>query len=211
MLAPATTQALHALARMTGTTPAALARALPAFGATDDDGPVRATTACRGCAARRGIHQADPIQVHLPAHQKVCTRHGLWLSDLELPHLDIAACPEIIAAQHRATHLLRRHTPQQLALAYQLAISNVPPLPTSPAAIPSHWRYRLLILQVRNHRRELPPEHDTYAQAAIYPDAIEHAAALLGARRAHRTKEDPMARILTPEAKNHRRHGPECQ
>jgi hypothetical protein len=75
MLAPATTDALHALARLTGTRPAGLARALPAFGTTDTHSPVRATTACHRCTARRGILQ--PVPVHLPAHHKVCTRHGI--------------------------------------------------------------------------------------------------------------------------------------
>ena len=101
MLIPATAEALRALAHLTGTTPASLARALPAFGTADPHSPVRATTACRRCAARRGIHQ--PVPVHLPAHHKVCTRHGIWLSDAGQPQLDLAACPEIITAQHRAT------------------------------------------------------------------------------------------------------------
>ena len=55
MLIPAAPEALHALARLTGTTPASLARALPAFVAADPHSPVRATTACRRCAARHGI------------------------------------------------------------------------------------------------------------------------------------------------------------
>ena len=104
MLIPAAAEALRALAHLTDTTPASLARALPAFGTAGPHSPVRATTACRRCAARRGIHQ--PVPVHLPAHDKVCTRHGIWLSDAGQPHLDLAACPEIITAQHRASRLL---------------------------------------------------------------------------------------------------------
>ena len=103
MLIPATPEALHALARLTGATPACLARALPAFGTADPHSPVRATTACHRCAARHGIRQ--PVPVHLPAHHKVCTRHGIWLSDTGQPQLDLAACPEIITAQHRASLL----------------------------------------------------------------------------------------------------------
>jgi len=76
---------------------------------------VRATTACRRCAARRGIHQ--PVPVHLPAHQQICTHHGLWLSPAPRPQLDLTDCPEIIAAQRRADRLLRRCTPQQLIFA----------------------------------------------------------------------------------------------
>ena len=177
MLIPAAAEALHALARLTGATPASLARALPAFGTAGPHSPVRATTACRRCAARRGIDQ--PVPVHLPAHRKVCTRHGIWLSDAGQPHLDLAACPEIIAAQHQASRLLRRCTPQELMLAYQAAARAIPPWPSSPAAIPLHWRHRLLILQTANHRYGTPADHDAYTHAAIYPDAITLAAARL--------------------------------
>src|SRR6266700_3426548 len=84
MLIPATADALRALARLASATPDSLARALPAFGAAGAHNPVRATTACHRCAARRGICQ--PVPVHLPAHSKVCTRHGIWLSDAGLEH-----------------------------------------------------------------------------------------------------------------------------
>jgi hypothetical protein len=177
MLTPATTDALHALARLSSTTPAELAHALPAFGVAGTPGPVRATTACHRCTARRGIRQ--PVPVHLPAHHKICTRHGIWLSDAGQPHLDLTACPEIITAQHRANRLLRRHTPQQLLLTYQAAAKPVPPWPTSPAAIPLHRRHRLLILQTANHRHGTPTDHDAYIQAAVYPNAITLAAAEL--------------------------------
>jgi hypothetical protein len=177
MLIPATAEALRALAHLTGTPAASLARALPAFGTANPRSPARATTACRRCAARRGIHQ--PVPVHLPAHHKVCTRHGIWLSDTSQPQLDLAACPEIIAAQHQANRLLRRYTPQELMLAYQATAKAVSPWPTSPAAIPHHWRHRLLILQTANHRYGTPTDHDAYTHAAIYPDAIALAAARL--------------------------------
>ncbi|HLM90210.1 MAG TPA: TniQ family protein [Streptosporangiaceae bacterium] len=177
MLIPAAPEALHALARLTGTTPASLARALPAFGTAGPHSPVRATTACHRCAARHGIRQ--PIPVHLAAHHKVCTRHGIWLSDQGQPQLDLAACPEIITAQHRASRLLRRCTPQELMLAYQAAARTIPPWPPSPAAIPLHWRHRLLTLQTDNHRYGTPTDHDAYMHAAIYPDAIALTAARL--------------------------------
>ncbi len=177
MLIPASAEALRALASLTSVTPTGLACALPAFGTADAHNPVRATTACRQCAARRGIHQ--PVPVHLPAHHKVCTRHGIWLSDAGQPQLDLAACPEIVTAQHRANRLLRRCTPQELILAYQAAAKAVPPWPASPAAIPLHWRHRLLTLQTANHRHGTPTDHDAYTHAAIYPDAIALAAARL--------------------------------
>jgi TniQ len=191
MLIPAAGEALDALARLTGTTPASLARALPAFGTADPHSPVRATTACHRCAACHGIRQ--PVPVHLPAHHKVCTRHGIWLSDAGQPHLDLAACPEIITAQHRASQLLRRCTPQELMLAYQAAARAIPPWPTSPAAIPLHWRHRLLTLQTANYRYGTPTDLDAYTHAAIYPDAIALTAAALNPRRPRAIKQDPLA------------------
>ena len=182
MLAPATTDALHALARLTRASLAGLARALPAFDTTDTHNPIRATTACHRCAARHGI--LNPVPVHLPAHHKICTRHGIWLSDAGQPHLDLATCPEIITAQHRANRLLRRRTPQQLLLTYQAAAESIPAWPASPATIPLHWRHRLLRLQTANHRYGTPTDHDDYIHAAIYPDAITLAAAVLDPRSA---------------------------
>ncbi len=191
MLIPGAAEACRALAHLTGTTPTSLARALPAFGAADVHSPVRATTACRRCAARRGICQ--PVPVHLPAHHKVCTRHGIWLSDADQPQLDLAACPEIITAQHRASRLLRRCTPQELMLAYQAAARAIPSWPPSLAAIPLHWRHRLLTLQTANHRYGTPTGHDAYTYAAIYPDAIALTAAALNSRRPRTIEQDPLA------------------
>jgi hypothetical protein len=174
MLIPAAAEALRALANLTGTTPAGLARALPAFGTADPHSLARATTACRRCAARHGICQ--PVPVHLPAHHKVCIRHGIWLSDAGQPQLDVAGCPEIITAQHRASRLLRHCTPQELMLACQAAARAIPPWPASLTAIPHHWRHRLLTLHAANHRYGTPDDHDAYMNAAIYPDAIALAA-----------------------------------
>jgi hypothetical protein len=177
MVVPATGEALHALARLSSTTPNGLARALPAFDATDASCPARATTACHRCVARRGIHQ--PVPVYLPIHHKVCTRHGIWLGDTGQPHLDLAACPEIVTAQRRVNRLLRRFTPQQLTLAYHAATREIPAWPASPNEIPLHWRYRLLTLHTTNHRRGIPIDHDVYTHAAIYPDAVSLAAEIL--------------------------------
>src|SRR5262249_6158344 len=79
-----TAEALHALAHLTSTTSTSLARALPAFGGTDARSPVRATTACHRCVARRGIHQ--PVPVHLPIHDNVCTRPRIWLAHADQPN-----------------------------------------------------------------------------------------------------------------------------
>ncbi|MEU8250640.1 TniQ family protein [Nonomuraea sp. NPDC048916] len=192
MLIPATAKALHALAHLATTTSASLARALPAFGAVDTHSPVRATTACHRCTARRGVHQ--PVPVHLPAHQKICTRHGIWLSDADQPHLDLAACPEIITAQRRANRLLRHCTPQQLMSAHLVVAKMIPPWPSSPAGVPFHWRHRLLILQTANHRLGIATDHDAYIDAAKYPDAIALAATMLTPSHPHGIEQDSLAK-----------------
>ena len=70
-------------------------------------------------------------------------------------------------------------------LAYQAAARAIPPWPASPAAIPLHWRHRLLTLQTANHRYGTPTDLDAYTHAAIYPDAIALAARTI--------KQDPLA------------------
>jgi hypothetical protein len=105
-------------------------------------------------------------------------RH-LWLSDHGQPLIDVAACPDIIAAQHRADRLLRRHTPQELILGLQAAIKAIPAWPSSPSAITQHWRHRLLVLQTTNRHRGVPAEPATLMDAAVYPNAVTAAAAIL--------------------------------
>jgi hypothetical protein len=188
MVVPATAEALRALARLSSTTPDGLARALPAFGASDAHGPARATAACHRCAARRGIR--EPVPVYLPIHDKVCTRHGIWLSDTGQPQLDLAACPEIVTAQRRVNRLLRRFTPQQLTLAYHAATREIPAWPASPSVIPLHWRYRLLTLQTTNHRHGISIDHDACTHAAIYPDAVNLAATILHASPPRANQQD---------------------
>lgn len=194
MLAPATSEAMNSLARLAGTTPAGLAHALPAFSAADTNNPLRAATACHKCTAHRGVH--EPIPVHQPVHHKVCTRHGVWLGDPGLPHLDVTACPEIITAQYRARRLLRRYTSHQLTLALVAATSTIPAWPASPDAIPLHWRHRLLILQTSNHSRDIPTDPEIYTNAAVYPDAIALAAAILNPGHSRIIKQTPSADTL---------------
>jgi hypothetical protein len=193
-LAPATSEAMNSLARLAGTTPAGLAHALPAFGAADTNNPLRATTACHKCTAHHGVH--EPITVHQPVHHKVCTRHGVWLGDPGLPHLDVTACPEIITAQYRARRLLRRCTSHQLTLALLAATSTIPAWPASPDDIPLHWRHRLLILQTTNHSRDIPADPEIYTNAAIYPDAIALAAAILNPGHSRTINPAPSAESL---------------
>ena len=170
MLSPAAPQSLHALAGLTGNLPGNLARALPAFGMDGLTGPVRATTACRKCMASHGSSQ--PVPVHLPAHVQVCTRHGVWQSDGSHPPLDLTGCPEIIAAQHRASRLLRRLTPQQLILAHLTTASGISQQPDPAPSSPPRWNRRLQILRAANKHLTTPASLGILTQAAIYPDVI---------------------------------------
>ncbi len=75
-LIPRADDAAARLAVISGSTTAAIKAALPAFGGKRSR-PLRAAIACRLCTAARGIQQ--PVPVHLPAHQQLCIRHGIWL------------------------------------------------------------------------------------------------------------------------------------
>lgn len=174
MLAPATPQSLDALAHLTGNVPGNLARALPAFGMGGPAGPVRVTTACWKCAASHGI--SHPVPVHLPAHVQLCTRHGVWQSDGIHPPLDLTGCPEIIAAQHRASRLLRRLTPQQLILAHLTAAGEISQQPDPAPSSPPRWNRRFQILRAAHQHLTTPASLGILTQAAIYPDAIALAA-----------------------------------
>lgn len=200
MLVPATAEALRALAHLAGTKATSIAQALPAFGMTVAPSPSRPAAACHRCLARRGIQQ--PVPVHLPTHDKVCTHHGIWLANTDQSQVDVSACPEIITAQHRANRLLRRYTPQQLALAYQTAVKAVPAWPASPAAIPHHWRHRLLILQTTNNHRGIPTDDDVYTDAAIYPDATVLAKQILNSGRIRVIEQDPLTQAASPAPAN---------
>jgi hypothetical protein len=172
MLAPAADDSLRCLVTVTGIPATALRRALPAFTSDDSPGPVRAIWACQRCLATRGIK--IPVPVHLPSHQQICTRHGLWLPAGNTPQLDLTACPEIIAAQYRACRLLRNCTPQQLIHAQLTAARTI----DRRTGRSSQRRQRLRLLkdstQLAGHA-----SHDETASAAIYPDVIDLARHLL--------------------------------
>lgn len=186
MLAPALPGAILTFAALTGKTPAALTRALPAFGAGYLPDPVRATTACRKCLTIRGIYQ--PVPVHRPAHHLICSRHGQWLSTAGLPQLDLTACPEIPTAHQRSHKLLRHCTPQQLMIAHLAAERTLREPPRQPAGEsrptrPSQrWRHRLRRLKTTNPHLGGPLQ-DELIRAAIYPDALEQAAAVITAQQ----------------------------
>ena len=111
MLMPWADDAAARLAVISGSTAAAIKNALPAFGGSRGQ-PARAVTACRLCTAARRISQ--PVPVHLPAHHQVCLRHGIWLSGPGTPQFSVSGCPDILAAERQARHLLRRCTIEQL-------------------------------------------------------------------------------------------------
>jgi len=192
MLAPAAAGALRRLAIATGMAPTALARALPAFGGGPPD-PVRATTACRRCAATRGIHQ--PVPVHVPAHQQICTRHGIWLTGAGRPQLDLAACPEIIAAQHHARRLLRHGTAQQLIFAQLAAARRIASQPdhdtVSAVRSPQDRQRRARLLKASNPHTSSTAAQDELICAAIYPDAIALAATTLTGVSTHASPSQP--------------------
>src|ERR1035441_3225765 len=150
----------------------ALRRALPAFTGDDPARPVRAIWACRRCMAARGIQ--IPVPVHTAAHQQICTQHGLWLPAGDTPQLDLATCPDIIAAQHRASRLLRKYAPQQLIHAQLTAARSI----DRRAGGPSQWRQRHRLLKNANPPAG-PAAQDEMLSAAIYPDVVNLARNLL--------------------------------
>ena len=166
-------------------------RALPAFGGGPPD-PVRATTACRRSAATRGIHQ--PVPVHVPAHQQICTRHGLWLTGADRPQLDLAARPEIIAAEHHARSLLRQCTSQQLIFALleaaRLIAGQRDRDTVSATGSPQDRQRRVRLLKAGNPHVSSPAAQDELIRAAIYPDAIALAATTLTGTRARASPDE---------------------
>jgi hypothetical protein len=167
-------ESLNALAVLTGTEPAALARALPAFGG-GPGGPARAITACRRCTAARGI--THPVPVHWPAWQMACTRHRIWLSRPGRPQLDITACPEIVMAAHHAGRLVPHHTPAEVIYA-QLEAAQIITRP--PAEETSRiWQQRTRLLRAANPGLNTTTAESELTQAAAYPEIITQAAVWL--------------------------------
>ncbi len=127
------------------------------------------------------------MPVHRPACHLICPRHGQWLSTAGLPQLDLTESPEIVIACRRSHELLRRCTPQQLMIALLAAERTLRgPGPPAGAPRPAHssqrWRHRLRQLKTTNpHPGDLLTEE--LIRAAIYPDALEQAAAMITARQ----------------------------
>ena len=156
------------LAALTGTSETALRHALPAL-AGGGRPPVRATRACRRCAARHG--QRHPVPVHIPAHQRACQRHRTWLG--RGIQIDLTAAPDIIAASRNASRLARDHGITRLVLAEATAREKAA---AGPAA-----RRRAIALALASPG--LDPGHPDTVEAAAYPETIAMATAILSAPR----------------------------
>ena len=168
------------LAALTGITETALRHALPALAGTHDGGrpPVRAVIACRRCTARTG-HRA-PIPVHLPAHQRTCIRHRVWLG-LAI-QIDLTAAPDITRACHHASRLARQYGVTRLVLAETTARQRTAATRRSPDA-----RRTASVLASSNPGPD--PGHPDMTEAAAYPETIKMAAAIL--RNPGRTSAGP--------------------
>lgn len=165
-LTPWADEAAEFLAAACGSTALALKNALPAFGG--QRGPVRATAACRLCAAARGIRQ--PVPAHLPAHHQVCLRHGTWLSGPGTPQVSVRSCPDILDAERLARRLARRRPAEKVIYAMAQA----------PAGQDGHaWKRRTAALIESNSRTVTEASTLALFQAAAHPETVTAAAALL--------------------------------
>ena len=164
-LMPWADNAATRLAVISGSAAAAIKNALPAFGGSRGR-PVRAVTACRLCTAARRIGQ--PVPVHLPAHHQVCLRHGIWLPGPGTPQFSVRGCPDILAAERQARHLLRHCTIEQLIYSKIQAT----------AGQDDHaWKRRTTALIETNPRQVIQSSAHALFRAAAYPEAITAAAA----------------------------------
>jgi hypothetical protein len=187
-LAPWTQDALARLATVSGATTQALTSALPAFGAAPDR-PYRAADACQRCTLAR--RTPGPIPVHLPAHHRICLRHGIWLPAAGLPQLDISQCPDILEAEKRARHAARQYSPEQMILAEtqaQQAIAGPAPQPSRPGdAAQRAWRQRIQTIIQANRRDAVEANPHALFQAAGHPEVI--AAAISSLTHARRNRD----------------------
>ena len=178
-LAPWTQNALMHLATVSGATTQALTNALPAFGAAADR-PYRAAHACQRCTVARRI--PGPIPVHLPAHHRICLRHGMWLPAAG-PQLDISRCPDILEAEKRARHAARQHSPEQMILAEtqtQQAIAGPVPQPSRLRdAAQRAWQQRAQTVIEANHRDAIEANPHALFQAAGHPEVVAKAISIL--------------------------------
>jgi len=128
--------------------------------------PLRAAIACRLCTATRGIQQ--PVPVHLPAHQQLCIRRGIWLPGPETPQFSVRGCPDILDAERRARRLLRQCTIEQLVYSTTQKPGE---------AGEQSWKRRAAALIESNPRSAAESSPQEMFLAAAYPDAIAAARA----------------------------------
>lgn len=163
---------IECLAALTGLTTISLLRALPAFGLDHPDRtrrpPVRAIHACRRCTARHG--RTDPVPIHLPAHQRLCRRHRIWLGGA--CQIDLATAPEVVHAHHRAVRLAHRYGVLRL-----LHVEITTRQQISAACYPDAVQQRIDKITASNPG--LIFEQPDLIEAATYPEVISSAARAL--------------------------------
>jgi hypothetical protein len=159
-LIPLADAAAARLAMISGSTTAAIKAALPAFGGNRGR-PLRAAIACRLCTAARGIQQ--PVPVHLPAYQQLCTRHGIWLPGPGTPQFSVRGCPDILDAEHRARRLLRQCSIEEL-------IYSTVQKPGQAGE--QSWKRQAAALIESNPRSAAESSPQEMFLAAAYPDAV---------------------------------------
>ena len=168
-----------ALAELTGNEANALRRALPALAgcSRDPSAPVRLTTACRRCTARRP-HPAV-IPVHLPALQRLCLRHRTWLGHAR--QLDTSPCPDIVQAARHAARLAQRHNPTRVLLAETTAREAIRGWLEQDRhpVLTRRWTTRLDHLDVARPLTDEPRDREDLIAAATYSDTVTLATALL--------------------------------
>jgi hypothetical protein len=202
-LAVATHVNAEHLAALSGLTTSTLLRALPAFGCDPHRGRplVRATHACRRCAARQG--HTEPVPVHLPAHQRLCARHRIWLGSTA--QIDLATTPEIIHAHSRAIRLAHRHGAPLLMLA-EVTVQQQIIAARGDGAFPDHVAKRIKTLASPGPQQLV--DHRELIEAATYPDTISSAADALN--RYHRRRDHDGARrpAESPDGPDRRARNP---
>jgi len=169
-----------ALAELTGNQVNALRRALPALAgwSRDPSSPVRLTTACCRCTARRP-HPAV-IPVHLPALQRLCLRHRTWLGHAR--QVDTSSCPDIVQAARHAARLARRYSPTRVLFAETTAREAIKSWLDQDRhpVLTRRWAARLDRLDVaRPLTDDEPLDREDLIAAATYSDTVTLAAALL--------------------------------
>lgn len=95
-------------------------------------------------------------------------RHGIWLSGPGTPQFSVSGCPDILAAERQARHLLRRCTIEQL---------NYSKIQAAAGQDDDAWKRQTLALIETNPRQATESSAQALFQAAAYPEAITAATA----------------------------------